>query len=98
MGVCIYFRGRETTEVAIPSRTICICQPLVPVWPAMTSPCQGMAFSSALAIMRSVIQVVMLGPMPMAGPFPSSQERSLGPSGVRPWVTSTATHQSGATA
>ena len=36
-GVCIYFRGRDSTEVATPSLLICISQPLVPVWPDMTS-------------------------------------------------------------
>ena len=36
-GVCIYFRGRDSTEVATPYLLICISQPLVPVWPDMTS-------------------------------------------------------------
>ena len=40
----------------------------------------------------------MLGPTPMAGPPPSAKVLSAGPSGVLPWVTSTATQKSGATA
>ena len=37
MGVCIYRRGTDSTAVAMPSRMICMGQPLVPEEPAITS-------------------------------------------------------------
>ena len=56
MGVCIYRRGRESTAVAIPSRLICMGQPLVPEEPAMTSSWTSSPSSSAFRSSRRAIQ------------------------------------------
>ena len=96
MGVCIYRRGRESTAVAIPSRLICMGQPLVPEEPAMTSSWTSSPSSSAFRSSRRAIQRVQLGPSPMTGPPPRGKVLSLDASGESPWVTSTATQQSGA--
>ena len=96
MGVCIYRRGTDSTAVAIPSRMICMGQPLVPEEPAITSYWTGRSSSCALGSSRLAIQRVQLGPRPITGPFPRGKVLSLEASGESPWVTSTATQKSGA--
>ena len=86
----------DTTAVATPSRLTWMGQALVPLEPDMTSSWIGMSSSFASSLSRPDRDRAQLGPTPMTGPPPSLKVSCLDASGLSPWVTSTATHRSGA--